>query len=44
MLASVLVREKQRDIRERHTHIHTHTHTHTHREEARGGNKMLRWR
>ena len=27
MLASVLVREKQRGIRERHTHIHTHTHT-----------------
>ena len=36
MLASVLVREKQRGIRERHTHIHTHTHTHTH---TQGGSK-----
>lgn len=38
MLASILVREKQRGIRKRYTHTHTHT------EEARGGNKMLRWR
>ena len=28
MLASILVREKQRGIRKRYTHTHTHTHTH----------------
>ena len=33
MLASILVREKQRGIRKRYTHTHTHTHGGSERRE-----------